>query len=141
MAQRAPITSISENGVVTLGRDGGGSYGQRGRLIVRSGGQVVFEPISKDQSQALEEQIVQGLAPGEVPQVPPPAPGHALSPPEGETKEAPEEPSGPPLKVGETASPTAEELSALKDAGAFEGAAPDKEEKSSEVEEKASHLA
>lgn len=75
--QRAAIIEIRGDGVVQVGRDGGGSAPQKGRLVVRSGGQVVWEPLVPGQETAEVDQAVQGLAPGEAPRVPPPAPGHA----------------------------------------------------------------
>ncbi len=110
--QRAAIVHISAEGIATLGRDGGGSAGQKGRLEVRPGGGVVWAPLIPGQETAQVPPAVQGLAPGEVPQAPPPAVGHALgvssepqAPPTMETKDAPgaegeedeeKEPAGPP---------------------------------------------
>lgn len=75
--QRAAIIGIQGDGVVLVGRDGGGSAPQKGRFVVRSGGQVVWEPLVPGQETAEVDRAVQGLAPGEAPQMPPPAPGHA----------------------------------------------------------------
>lgn len=111
--QRAAVVSITENGIVTLGRDGGGSAEQKGRLIVRPGGMVCWEPLAPGQVSAELPPAAQGLAPGELPQQPPPAIGHALgvasesqsppdseapSPPAAETKASQETDSdaGPP---------------------------------------------
>jgi hypothetical protein len=75
--QRAAVINIQGDGVVLVGRDGGGSAPQKGRFVVRSGGQVVWEPLVPGQETAEVDQPVQGLAPGEAPRTPPPAAGHA----------------------------------------------------------------
>jgi hypothetical protein len=125
--QRAAIVKIREDGVATLGRDGGGSAGQEGRLEVRPGGGVVWCPLVPGQETAEVPAAVQGLAPGEVPQMPPPAAGHAAgvasepqSPPVTATKDAgtavpdgtisggpPAQPIAPPVPPADPAGPAA----------------------------------
>lgn len=114
MSQRAAIVSITEDGVATLGRDGGGSAGQKGRLEVRPGGGVVWAPLIPGQETAEVPPAVQGLAPGEIAQQPPPAVGHAAgvasepqSPPAGETKAPGEGDGGAPAAGEEPAGPAA----------------------------------
>lgn len=114
MSQRAAIISITPDGVASVGRDGGGSAPQKGRLEVRAGGGVVWNPLVAGQETAEVPPAVQGLAPGEVPQQPPPAAGHAAgvasepqSPPPTEGK-APDAGGGTPAtaETAETEEPT-----------------------------------